>query len=59
MENVDVFSCQVEYITVIWYIFGQLVLWSFGILVAIWYLFSPFGILCQEKSGNTGVVVTT
>jgi hypothetical protein len=72
MEKVAVLSCQVQYITVIWYIFGHLVhflviwyifghlvLWSFGILVAIWYLFPPFGILYQDKSGNPGVVVTT
>jgi hypothetical protein len=24
----------------------------FGNLVAIWYIFPRFGILCQEKSGN-------
>jgi hypothetical protein len=32
---------------VIWYI-----LWQFGYVVAIWYIFPHFGILCQEKSGN-------
>jgi hypothetical protein len=26
----------------------------FGNLVAIWYIFPRFGILCQEKSGNPG-----
>jgi hypothetical protein len=25
----------------------------FGNLVAIWYIFPRFGVLCQEKSGNT------
>jgi hypothetical protein len=24
----------------------------FGNFVVIWYIFPPFGILCQEKSGN-------
>jgi hypothetical protein len=36
--------------TVIWYI-----LWSFGCLVAIWYIFPVFGIFCHEKkSGKPG-----
>jgi hypothetical protein len=26
----------------------------FGTLVAIWYIFTRFGALCQEKSGNPG-----
>jgi hypothetical protein len=30
----------------IWYI-----LWSFGNLGKIWYIFPCFGLLCQEKSG--------
>jgi hypothetical protein len=30
-----------------WYI-----LWSFGNVVVIWYIFPRFGKLCQEKSGN-------
>jgi hypothetical protein len=28
------------------------ILWPFGNLVAIWYIFQRFGLLCQEKSGN-------
>jgi hypothetical protein len=36
-----------EYITTIWY-----VLWPFGNLLAIWYIFPRFGILCQYKSCN-------
>jgi hypothetical protein len=28
--------------------------WPFGNLVAIWYIFRRFGILCQKKSGNPG-----
>jgi hypothetical protein len=35
------------YITAIWNI-----LWSFGNLVAIWYIFPHFGIVGQDKSGN-------
>jgi hypothetical protein len=38
----------------------MLVLWSFGLFydhlvyfVAIWYTFPPFGMLYQEKSGNS------
>jgi hypothetical protein len=49
------------YVEVIWYIlwiFGYVVeiwyiLWIFGYVVVIWYIFPRFGILCQEKSGNT------
>jgi uncharacterized membrane protein YkvI len=32
---------------VIWYI-----LWQFGNVVVIWYIFPCFGIFCQEKSGS-------
>jgi hypothetical protein len=32
---------------VIWYIF-----WPFGNVVLIWFIFTRFGILCEEKSGN-------
>jgi hypothetical protein len=28
--------------------------WHFGNLVAIWYIFYRFGILCKEKSGSPG-----
>jgi hypothetical protein len=28
------------------------ILWPFGNFAAIWYIFSQFGTLCQEKSGN-------
>jgi hypothetical protein len=38
------------------------ILWRFGIFynhwvnfVFIWYIFSGFGIMCQEKSGNPGL----
>jgi hypothetical protein len=36
-----------EFFTVNWNI-----LWTFGNVVVIWYIFSRFGILCQDKSGN-------
>jgi hypothetical protein len=42
-----VFFGQLEYLSDIWYI-----LWLFGNLVAIWYIFPHFGKLCQEKPGN-------
>jgi hypothetical protein len=38
-----------ESITAIGYI-----LWPFGNLVVIWYIFPRFGILHPEKSGNPG-----
>jgi hypothetical protein len=47
MEKVGIFFCHLEYITAIWYI-----LWPIGNLVAIWYTFPRFGILCREKSGT-------
>jgi hypothetical protein len=34
----------------IWYI-----LWPFGNVAVIWYIFLRFGILCQEKSGNPDI----
>jgi hypothetical protein len=39
-----------EYFTAIWYI-----LWPFGNVVIIWYIFLGLGILCQGKSGNPGI----
>jgi hypothetical protein len=38
------------YFMVIWYI-----LWPYGNVVVIWYIFPRFGKLCQEKSGNPAV----
>jgi hypothetical protein len=38
-----------KYFTANWYI-----LWPFGNVVLIWYIFPCFGTLCQEKSGNPG-----
>jgi hypothetical protein len=34
--------------------FGICILWPFGNVVVIWYIFLRFGILCKEKSGNPG-----
>jgi hypothetical protein len=34
--------------------FDTYILWTLGNLVAIWYIFPRFGMLCQEKSGNPG-----
>jgi hypothetical protein len=49
MESVDTFYVHLEYITVFWCI-----LWTFGNLVVIWYIFLCFGTLYHEKSGNPG-----
>jgi hypothetical protein len=49
MENAVIFYGHLEYFTVIWYI-----LWPFGTVVVIWYIFPRFGILCREKSGSPG-----
>jgi hypothetical protein len=49
MENASIFYCHLEYFTAIWYI-----LWPFGNVVVICYIFLRFGILCQEKPGNPG-----
>jgi hypothetical protein len=47
MEKFGLFYLHLKYIMAIWYI-----LWPFDNVVAIWYIFSRFGIFCQEKSGN-------
>jgi hypothetical protein len=47
MKKVDINYGHLEYIKEIWYM-----LWPFGNLVEIWYIFSWFGILTKEKSGN-------
>jgi hypothetical protein len=49
MEKVGLFYGHLEYIMAFWYI-----LWPFGNLVAIWYIFHLFSILSREKSGNPG-----
>jgi hypothetical protein len=53
MENAGKFYGHLKYFTVNWYI-----LWPFGNVVVIWYIFLRFGILCQEKSGNPGLAVS-
>jgi hypothetical protein len=47
MENAGIFYGLLEYFTVMWYI-----LWPFGNVVVIWYIFPRFGTLYKEKSGN-------
>jgi hypothetical protein len=47
MENAGTFYGHVEYFTAIWYI-----LWPFGNVAVIWFIFPHFGVLGQEKSGN-------
>jgi hypothetical protein len=49
MESAGIFSGHLEYFTIVWYI-----LWPFGDVVVIWYIFPRFCIVCQEKSGNPG-----
>jgi hypothetical protein len=48
MVNVGVLYGHLEYFAAIWYI-----LWPFGNVVVIWYIFPRFGIFCLEKSGNS------
>jgi hypothetical protein len=65
MENAVIFRGHLVYFMAIWYIlwpsgifYGHLLyfmaIWPFGNVVVVWYIFPPFGILCQEKSGNPG-----
>jgi hypothetical protein len=50
MQKAGIFYGRLECITTTWYI-----LWPCGNVVAIWYIFPCFGILCQVKSGNPGL----
>jgi hypothetical protein len=47
LENVDIFYGNFQYFTDIWDIDEHLVHF-----VLIWYIFSGFGSMYQEKSGN-------
>jgi hypothetical protein len=47
LENVALFYAHLEYFADIWDI-----LYPFVTLWYIWYIFSGFGIMFQEKSGN-------
>jgi hypothetical protein len=51
MEDVCIFYRHLVYFTANWYI-----LWTFGILCLIWYIFTHFDMLYQENSGNSVVV---
>jgi hypothetical protein len=50
LENADIFYGHLEYFIDIWDI-----LYPFVTFVFIWYIFSSFGIMHQEKSGNPAV----
>jgi hypothetical protein len=52
MENAGIFYGHWEYFTVIWYI-----LWLFGNVVVIWYIFPRFGILCQKNLATLVLIV--
>jgi hypothetical protein len=47
MEDVGIFYVQLVNFPAIWNM-----LWPFGIFPQFWYIFTRFGMLCQEKSGN-------
>jgi hypothetical protein len=47
MENIGIFYNHLKYIMAIWYI-----IWPYGNLVVIWYIYPRFGILYYEKPGN-------
>jgi hypothetical protein len=52
-DDVGNFRGHLVYFTAIGYI-----LWAFGNLLVIWYIFPHFGVLYQEKSGNPGPLAT-
>jgi hypothetical protein len=47
MEDVGIFYVHLVNFPAIWHI-----LWLFGIFYPVWYIFTRFGMLYQEKSGN-------
>jgi hypothetical protein len=47
METVGIFFGYLEYISAIWYM-----LWPFGNLVTIWYIFPPFWYIVSRKIGQ-------
>jgi hypothetical protein len=53
MENVGIFYDHFEYSTALWYI-----LWPFGNLVVIRYIFPALVCLDHEKSGNPDLIGT-
>jgi hypothetical protein len=48
MENVDVIYGIIAFLWIFDVFYGSFV----RIFIAIWYIFSPFGMPCQEKFGN-------
>jgi hypothetical protein len=53
MKQIGIFYGHLEYITAILYN-----LWPLCYLEAIWYIFTRFGIINKEKSGNPGPSIT-
>jgi hypothetical protein len=61
--NLGKFCRALEWKMLVYFTYGHLecftavcyILWPFSNVVAIWYIFPHFGILCQEKSGNPGL----
>jgi hypothetical protein len=49
MDDDGIFYRHLVQFTVFCYI-----LWTFGIVRGLWYIFPRYGILYQEKSGNPG-----
>jgi hypothetical protein len=49
MEDVGIYYVHLVYLPVIWDFCGYLVYF-----MAIWFIFSCFGMLDREKSGNPG-----
>jgi hypothetical protein len=54
MENVGMYSGHLQYIKAFGHIFRPL-----GHFVVIWYIFSRFGTLCHDKSGNPALATAT
>jgi hypothetical protein len=41
-----------EWKMLVYFMVVRSILWPFGNVQVIWYIFARFGILCPEKSGN-------
>jgi hypothetical protein len=50
--NLGKFLRAIEWKLLVYFMVIWLIIWPFGNVVVIWYIFPRFGILCQEKSGN-------
>jgi hypothetical protein len=58
-NNLGKFWRAIEWKTLVYFMAIWYILWLFGNVVVIWYLFPPFGILCQEKSGNPALTAVS